>query len=333
MGMASYISRDRRLVMLNRITRVRNPAGKVMLAEEKGGQGDGPGEAVIDDGRWTPPGYPLTSRHGGRANVTFADGRVENVHLLERKRKDRRNIPPAYDACWDTGISLHYDRGMLESALAITHGTLSNPTAYDNDGYQGIITLGLQPAFGLRFGGSMAYGAWIAPSGTETENGNYATSGAAVTSLGDFGKTVSDQHGGPYPGSVEDHQAMALGGYGEYSFGYWRFYSEVIWEQWEMPFLNEDTIDLLSGYVEAQYKLTPQWYLAARVDRLQYSEIMNPETGLKEGWGYDINRLELALSYRIIREGFIRLDYQANRYDDWSSHDEDILALQFLFAF
>jgi prepilin-type processing-associated H-X9-DG protein len=79
MGMASYISRDRRMIMLNRITRVRNPAGKVMLAEEKGGQGDGPGEAVIDDGRWTPPGYPLTRRHGGQANVTFADGRVESV--------------------------------------------------------------------------------------------------------------------------------------------------------------------------------------------------------------------------------------------------------------
>lgn len=79
MGMASYISRDRNLIMLNRITFVRNPSGKIMLAEEKGGQKDGPGTAVIDDGRWTPPGYPLTSRHAGQANVTFADGHVENV--------------------------------------------------------------------------------------------------------------------------------------------------------------------------------------------------------------------------------------------------------------
>ena len=35
---------------------------------------------MIDDGRWVPTGYPLTSRHAGKANVTFADGHVELVH-------------------------------------------------------------------------------------------------------------------------------------------------------------------------------------------------------------------------------------------------------------
>lgn len=79
MGMASYISRDRLMFFLNRITTVRNPSTKIMLAEEKGSADDGPGSAVMDDGRWVPPGYPLTSRHGRRANVTFADGRVELV--------------------------------------------------------------------------------------------------------------------------------------------------------------------------------------------------------------------------------------------------------------
>lgn len=79
MGMASFISRDRIMILLNRITSVRNPSGKVMLAEEKGAVADGPGSAVIDDGRWVPPGYPLTSRHGGQANAAFADGRVELV--------------------------------------------------------------------------------------------------------------------------------------------------------------------------------------------------------------------------------------------------------------
>jgi prepilin-type N-terminal cleavage/methylation domain-containing protein/prepilin-type processing-associated H-X9-DG protein len=78
-GMASFISRDRTLIILNKHSSVRNPSGKIMLAEEKGAMEDGPGTAVIDDGRWLPPGYPLTSRHAKRANVTMADGHTESV--------------------------------------------------------------------------------------------------------------------------------------------------------------------------------------------------------------------------------------------------------------
>ena len=78
-GMASFISRDRTLIILNKLSAIRNPSGKIMLAEEKSARDDGPGNAVIDDGRWLPPGYPLTSRHSKRANVTLADGHVERV--------------------------------------------------------------------------------------------------------------------------------------------------------------------------------------------------------------------------------------------------------------
>jgi prepilin-type processing-associated H-X9-DG protein len=79
-GMASYISMDRSVIALNRLSAIAHPADKIMLAEEKGGPQDGPGSATIDDGRWEPPGYPLTSRHSGKANATFADGRVARVN-------------------------------------------------------------------------------------------------------------------------------------------------------------------------------------------------------------------------------------------------------------
>ena len=78
-GMASYISMDRSVIVLNRLSAIAHPAAKIMLAEEKGGPEDGPGSATINDGRWEPPGYPLTSRHSGKANVTFADGHVARV--------------------------------------------------------------------------------------------------------------------------------------------------------------------------------------------------------------------------------------------------------------
>lgn len=78
-GMASFISKARCVIRLNKLGSVVNPSRKIMLAEEKGSPDDGPGDAFIDDGRWQPLGYPLTSRHAEKANVAFADGHVETV--------------------------------------------------------------------------------------------------------------------------------------------------------------------------------------------------------------------------------------------------------------
>lgn len=95
-GMASYISKDRSMVFLNRHTSIVRPSHKIMLAEEKGSPQDGPGTAVIDDGRWVPPGYPLTSRHSGKANVTFADGHVETVHRNFADSDHPQNYDPGF---------------------------------------------------------------------------------------------------------------------------------------------------------------------------------------------------------------------------------------------
>jgi prepilin-type N-terminal cleavage/methylation domain-containing protein/prepilin-type processing-associated H-X9-DG protein len=59
---------------------VRNPTLKIMLAEEPGSTSDNPsGGNAINDGRWEPSIDPLTDRHGGKANVIFADGHYELV--------------------------------------------------------------------------------------------------------------------------------------------------------------------------------------------------------------------------------------------------------------
>ncbi|HTV42497.1 MAG TPA: prepilin-type N-terminal cleavage/methylation domain-containing protein [Candidatus Sulfotelmatobacter sp.] len=62
-------------------TSVRNPAGKIMMAEEPGtlSASDGSWGSLINDGRWdpTPGADPLTTRHGGKADITFVDGHVE----------------------------------------------------------------------------------------------------------------------------------------------------------------------------------------------------------------------------------------------------------------
>ena len=95
-GMASYISQDRSMTFFNKLSAVVNPANKIMLAEEKGSASDGPGSVFIDDGRWQPLGYPLTMRHAGKANVTFADGHVETVRREFADQDHPEHFDPAY---------------------------------------------------------------------------------------------------------------------------------------------------------------------------------------------------------------------------------------------
>ncbi len=57
---------------------VRNPANKVMLAEEPGLRSEN--GALINDGRWEAAVDLLTNQHGGKGDVTFADGHVMAVN-------------------------------------------------------------------------------------------------------------------------------------------------------------------------------------------------------------------------------------------------------------
>jgi len=85
LGMSSVFTDDEAYIFKQ--SSVRNPVLKIMLAEEPATKGSGdnpagssPGTFVINDGRWIPGTDPLTSRHRGRANVTFADGHAESVN-------------------------------------------------------------------------------------------------------------------------------------------------------------------------------------------------------------------------------------------------------------
>ena len=79
-GMTSVFTASQSLPFL--LSAVRNPGGKIMLAEEVASMGNRDNASgatkVINDGRWVPADCdPLTARHGCKADVTFADLHVE----------------------------------------------------------------------------------------------------------------------------------------------------------------------------------------------------------------------------------------------------------------
>jgi len=77
-------------------TSIKNSAKKIMLAEEqtslRPGEVSDVSAGVINDGRWVPPGDVLTSRHGKKGNVSFADGHATAVTW--RFGLDRANSRP-----------------------------------------------------------------------------------------------------------------------------------------------------------------------------------------------------------------------------------------------
>jgi len=91
-----------------RLTAVRSPSSKIMMAEEaselnnpKDNPIPGNQKGVIADGRWAPSfagapgtGDVLTKRHGGKADVAFADGHVEAVPWYWCT--NRSNIDPTF---------------------------------------------------------------------------------------------------------------------------------------------------------------------------------------------------------------------------------------------
>jgi len=82
-GMASVVEGSGSTLQIHpfKLSSVKNPAGKIVLAEEPGSIADNPSsDVVINDGRWQPNfPDPLTDRHGGKADVTFCDGHVTAV--------------------------------------------------------------------------------------------------------------------------------------------------------------------------------------------------------------------------------------------------------------
>lgn len=254
------------------------------------------------------------------------DGSTRNADLWPYGPPTQRSAyAGGYDACWDYGANLLVELGMFQGQFAVTQGALSNPYANTNDGYQFIANLGLQPLPGLRFGVSGATAPWIDGGSDLTVYQPYGSGASGVAGL-DAYESVGDP---------EDFTQTALGGWAEASFGRFQFFSEVAQFTWETPLLYEDEVDALSGYLEGRWNVVPGWYLAGRYDAARFSEVAanNDGSGGLQPWSADFNRVEAALGWRVIREGYIRLVYQGTRYEVGAREDVDILAVNWLFAF
>lgn len=255
-------------------------------------------------------GYPLayqylTSLRPDAVPATAAD-------LLRMRARGWRVSYPIGDASpapglpivsafeYDTGVQARYAPGMFDFAAAVTTGTLANPRfGDDNGGRQMAFRAGARPAPGLSAGLSLARGAWLAdevvPSGTQ-----------------------------------RSYRQQAIGIDAEYSRDNWLVRGEAILSEWRLPAIGP-ALTARTGFLEGRVRVHPRAFVAARVDRLDFSKLTIGPTALT--WDAPVSRVELGGGWYFHRNLVAKAEWQYNWRDGGRVRERGFVSAQILFWF
>jgi hypothetical protein len=197
-------------------------------------------------------------------------------------------MPLVHAFRWDTGVQVHAANQRAEATVALTTGTLANPrVGDDNSGRQVAGRLVFRPLMGLVAGGSFARGPFVTNEALRM--------GGVDADSSEFTQT-------------------AWGADAEYSRGYYLVRFEAIVSDWRLPLVRTPTIDLplraVSTSIEGRYKISPGLYVAARSDRLTFSEVSGALRA--DGWDAPVTRLEVGGGYSLQRNITLKLAFQHN---------------------
>ena len=187
---------------------------------------------------------------------------------------------------WDTGVQVRIGESSLNGSVAITNGTASDPRTRDNNGGKQIAgRVQWQPSVALTLGASGATGAYV--------------DDAALASA-----TI--------PQGTARSRQQALGADAEFSRDHWVLRGEFIWNRWQVPTLAPP-LDAISVFVEGRYKILPGVFVASRIDRLGFTDIVS-SSGTAT-WDARVTRLETGAGVYIRRNLLAKGSYQYNWRD------------------
>ena len=242
-------------------------------------------------------GYPLAYQYLMSLRSDAAPATADDL-LFMRGRGWRSSFPvgsltpgpglPVVSAFrWDLGVQGRWTNDAVEAAVSVTAGTLSRPRLRDdNDSKQLSARVAVRPVVGLVLGASAARGGYVSEDV-------------------------------PASAAAKDLDQIAFGGDVEYSRDYWLVRSEMIWGRWRVPFAaappEGDTVSALGAWVEGRYRLSPRWYVAARADRLAFSDITGTLFGGQPTpWEASVTRYEAGGGCYIRRNVVARATVQWN---------------------
>jgi hypothetical protein len=205
----------------------------------------------------------------------------------------------------DTGAAGQWTADHWTVAAAVTLGTASDPRVRDNNG--GFSVSGRLAAVrpsGLIVGVSAARGNWVDHDAQ-----------SLAPSAGVF-----------------RHNSQALVGIdAEFARGHWIVRGEGWRASFALPTLAQP-LTAHAGFIEGRYRFRPRWQVAARADRLTFSDIAGTP-GVPTPWDAPVWRVEGALGFRINRRLEMRAGWQHNWRTTSRTRTRGFPTLQGLFWF
>jgi hypothetical protein len=139
-------------------------------------------------------------------------------------------------------------------------------------------------------------------------------------------------------GKRRDVMQTLVGADAEFGRGPLLLRGEWILSRFEVPFIvmpgPGPTLDAWSAFVEARYRPHPRWHVGARMDRLDFSSISRVATPATPiSWDAPVDRVEVAVGFRLARAFDIRAGVQRNWRDGGRVRSRTFPALQVIFGF
>jgi hypothetical protein len=133
----------------------------------------------------------------------------------------------------------------------------------------------------------------------------------------------------PRGDSIGDYREILLGQDMGFAWHRFQLWAEVFQVRFEVP--NVGNADLLSYYLEAKYKITPNLFVAGRWNQQFYGTITSGNREVT--WGNDATRIDAVIGYRFSTYLQMKLQYSYTHFDPNDAEDAHLLATQLTFKF
>jgi hypothetical protein len=129
---------------------------------------------------------------------------------------------------------------------------------------------------------------------------------------------------------LDDYREIVLGQDLSFAWHHLQLWAECYETRFEIPLVGN--VDTLAYYVEAKYKLTPQFFGALRWNRQVFGTVRDSDDGLVR-WGSNVWRIDVGPSYRFTPHTEFKLQYSL-QHDDIGPRDySHLFAVQFVMRF
>lgn len=127
-----------------------------------------------------------------------------------------------------------------------------------------------------------------------------------------------------------DYRQRVFGQEVSFAWHHLQLWAEAFEARYSNPKVGNATV--LGYYLEAKYKLTARWFVAARWNEQHFGRITEPG-GARTKWGRDTNRVDLATGFRFTAHTQLKLEYSLQHYDVGPRENEHLAAAQFVLKF